>query len=85
MMLPVIESAVFVIHLKNGSMPRFNAIFSVATVAVEVGSLRFSLCASLKSQTEAIAQLPSPSDGYDLYRKAALSFTKKEEGGGEGS
>ena len=55
MMLPVIESAVFVIHLTNGSMPRFNAIYAVATEAVEVSNLRFHPCASLKSEIEAIA------------------------------
>ena len=49
-----------------------DTILPSATEAVEVSNLRFRPCANLKSEIEAIAQLPSPTNGYDLYRRAAL-------------
>ena len=85
MMLPVIESAVFVIHLTNGSMPRFNAIYAVATEAVAVSNLRFRPCASLKSEIEAIAQLPSPPPSSFLVMDSAALLYKSYPSLGEGS
>ena len=37
-----------------------DTIYAVATEAVEVSNLRFRPCTSLKSEIEAVAQLPSP-------------------------
>ena len=47
-------------------------IVGLATEPVEVSNLHFQPCTTMKSEIGRVSQLPSESNGYDLFRQATL-------------